>query len=576
MLSRFLIRDFALVKEVELVLAPGLNVLTGETGAGKSILIDALGLVLGRRADPSDVRPGAKMAFIEAVFDVTTASPVMDSIFNKYGIEPDESLSVSREVLGEGRSIARVNGRSVPVRALAELGAVLVDVHGQSDHQSLFQRSRQLQYLDQFAGLLSRRNSVAQLSREFRAVRSEMGSLQRDEREVAREIERLSFQVEEIDLAKLQDGEFEALRDERSLLGNADRLQALARTAAAKLQAEDLSMTEDVFGVVREIIEEITSIDGNVSGFDQQASALQELSSDLALALRAYAERVEADSDRLQQVDERLNMLGMLMQKYGDTADAVIAYGEKARARLLVIRRSDTRLEELRGRENEVATELARQAEELSEQRRQAAGTLATAVIEQLADLNMPSTEFETRLERNSDPDGLTLEANASPVQFDESGVDVGDFLLSVNPGQPLRKLAEVASEGERSRILLGLKVVLADVDDTATLVFDEIDVGVGSRAGDIVGQKLAGLAISHQVLCITHLAPVAAFADQHFVIEKSDVNGESRSRVLRLEGSAVVDEISAMSGASTTAGRRVARDLLSSARSWKLARRSD
>jgi DNA repair protein RecN (Recombination protein N) len=575
MLSRFLIRDFALVEEVELVLAPGLNVLTGETGAGKSILIDALGLVLGRRADPSDVRSGAKMAFIEAVFDVTTASPLMDSIFDKYGIEPDESLSVSREVLGEGRSIARINGRSVPVRALAELGAVLVDVHGQSDHQSLFQRSRQLEYLDQFAGLLSRRNSVAQLSREFRAVRREMGSLERDEREVAREIDRLSFQVEEIDSAKLQDGEAEALRDERSLLGNADRLQVLARTAAAKLQAEDISMTEDVFGVAREIIEEITSMDGNVSGFAQQAAALQELSSDLALALRAYAERIEADPNRLQYVDERLNMIGMLMQKYGDTSDAVIAYGEKARARLLTIRRSDTRLEELRGREDEMAIELARQAEDLSEQRRQAAGTLATAVIEQLADLNMPSTEFETRLERNPDPDGLTLDANVSPVQFDESGVDVGDFLLSVNPGQPLRKLAEVASEGERSRILLGLKVVLADVDDTATLVFDEIDVGVGSRAGDIVGQKLAVLAISHQVLCITHLAPVAAFADDHFVVEKSDVNGESRSRVLRLEGSAVVDEISAMSGTSTTAGRRVARDLLSSARSWKLAHRS-
>ena len=187
----------------------------------------------------------------------------------------------------------------------------------------------------------------------------------------------------------------------------------------------------------------------------------------------------------------------------------------------------------------------------------------------------MPSAEFETRLERKPDPDGIALYSDSSPVQFDESGVDLGEFLLSVNPGQPLRKLAEVASEGERSRILLGLKVVLADVDDTATLVFDEIDVGVGSRAGDIVGQKLAALAISHQVICITHLAPVAAFADVHFVIEKSESDGESRSRVLQLEGAAVIDEISAMSGASTTAGRRVARDLLSSARSWKLARRS-
>ena len=191
MLSRFLIRDFALVDEVQLELASGLNVLTGETGAGKSILIDALGLVLGRRADPSDVRPGATAAYIEAVFDLSTASEKTDSIFEKYGVEPDESLIVSREVLGEGRSIARINGRSVPVRALAELGTVLVDVHGQSDHQSLFHRPRQLEYLDEFAELLDRRTRVAQLANELRGVRSEIGSLQRDEKDLAREIERL-------------------------------------------------------------------------------------------------------------------------------------------------------------------------------------------------------------------------------------------------------------------------------------------------------------------------------------------------------------------------------------------------
>ena len=575
MLSRFLIRDFALVDEVQLELASGLNVLTGETGAGKSILIDALGLVLGRRADPSDVRPGATAAYIEAVFDLPTASAKTAPIFEKYGVEPDESLIVSREVLGEGRSIARINGRSVPVRALAELGTVLVDVHGQSDHQSLFHRPRQLEYLDQFAELLDRRTRVAQLAKQLRGIRSEIGSLQHDEKDITREIERLSFEVEEIDSAQLQAGEEEALRQERSLLGNADRLQSLARTAAGTLQADDPSTTADVFGVVREITEEITSMDVNVREFAEQASALQELSSDLALALRSYAERVEADADRLRQVDERLHMIGMLMQKYGDTSDDIVAYGEKARARLLTIRNSDTRLEGFRIREDELASELARQAEDLSECRRQAARDLATVVIEQLADLNMPAAEFETRLERKPDPDGIALDSDSSPVQFDESGVDLGEFLLSVNPGQPLRKLAEVASEGERSRILLGLKVVLADVDDTATLVFDEIDVGVGSRAGDIVGQKLAALAISHQVICITHLAPVAAFADVHFVIEKSESDGESRSRVLQLEGAAVIDEISAMSGASTTAGRRVARDLLSSARSWKLARRS-
>ena len=568
MLRHVSVRGFALIDAVDLALEPGLNVLTGETGAGKSILIDALALVLGRRAHPADVRPGASGAHVEAVFDTTP--PEAAAVLSAYGVEADESLILSREIRGAGRSTARVNGRAVPVRALAELGPTLVDVHGPSEHQSLFRRSHQLEYLDRFAGLMTRREAVAALTRELRATCREADNLQRGAREAARELDLLTFQIDEIGTAGLTVGEDERLRADRSVLANAERLRDLASQAAVRLQGETLDPASDIFGSTREAAEEMATIDPTVGLLAQQAAQLQELASDLALGLRSYAESVEADPARLQQIDERLDQIEALMRKYGDTPADVIAYGETAGARLEELDRSDARVDSLRALADKLRSRLTPAAAALSAERQRAAAALAAGVTAQLADLNMPSAEFEVRLRREDDPDGLPVEGEPEPVAFDEAGIDQVSFLLSVNVGQPLRPLADVASEGERSRILLGLKVVLAKVDQTPTLVFDEIDVGVGPRAGEIVGQKLAALAAWRQVLCITHLAPVAAFGDAHFVVAKSDVHGESRTDVSRVDGHGVVEEIAAMSGASTAAGRRVARDLMTAARSWK------
>ena len=568
MLRHVSVRDFALIDAVDLALEPGLNVLTGETGAGKSILIDALALVLGRRAHPADVRPGAARAYVEAVFDTT--SPQAAALLETYGVEADESLILSREVRGAGRSTARVNGRAVPVRALADLGRTLVDVHGPSEHQSLFRRSQQLEYLDRFAGLMPRRDAVAVLTRELRATCREADDLQRSAREAARELDLLTFQVDEIAAAGLTVGEDERLRADRLVLANAERLRDLAGQAAARLQGDTTDPAPDIFGSTREAAEEMASLDPTVRPLAQQAAHLQELASDLALTLQSYAENAEADPARLQQIDERLDQIDALTRKYGDTLADVIAYGEEARARLEELDRGDSRIEELRAHADRLRTRLLPVVAELSAERRRAAKALADAVAAQLADLNMPAAEFEVRLRREADPNGLPVEGEPEPVTFDESGVDQVEFRLSVNSGQPLRPLADVASEGERSRILLGLKVVLAKVDQTPTLVFDEIDVGVGPRAGDIVGQKLAALAAWRQVLCITHLAPVAAFGDTHFVVAKSDAHGGSSTGVSRVDGRRIVEEIAAMSGASTAAGRRVARDLMAAARSWK------
>ena len=568
MLRHVSVRDFALIDAVDLALEPGLNVLTGETGAGKSILIDALALVLGRRAHPADVRPDAARAYVEAVFDTT--SPQAAALLETYGVEADESLILSREVRGAGRSTARINGRAVPVRALADLGRTLVDVHGPSEHQSLFRRSQQLEYLDRFAGLMPRRDAVAVLTRELRATCREADDLQRSAREAARELDLLTFQVDEIAAAGLTVGEDERLRADRLVLANAERLRDLAGQAAARLQGDTTDPAPDIFGSTREAAEEMAALDPTVRPLAQQAAHLQELASDLALTLQSYAENVEADPARLQQIDERLDQIDALTRKYGDTPADVIAYGESAHARLEELDRGDSRIEELRAHADRLRTRLIPVVAELSAERRRAAAALADAVAAQLADLNMPSAEFEVRLRREADPNGLPVEGEPEPVAFDESGVDQAEFRLSVNAGQPLRPLADVASEGERSRILLGLKVVLAKVDQTPTLVFDEIDVGVGPRAGDIVGQKLAALAAWRQVLCITHLAPVAAFGDTHFVVAKSDAHGGSRTGVSRVDGRRIVEEIAARSGASTAAGRRVARDLMAAARLWK------
>ena len=568
MLRHVSVHDFALIDAVDLALEPGLNVVTGETGAGKSILIDALALVLGRRAHPADVRSGASRAYVEAVFD--TASPQAAAVLESYGVEVDESLILSREVRGAGRSTARINGRAVPVRALAALGRTLVDVHGPSEHQSLFRRSQQLEYLDRFAGLMPQRVAVAALVRDLRATCREADDLQRGAREAARELDLLTFQVDEIATAGLTVGEDERLRADRLVLANAERLRDLAGQAAARLQGETLEASPDVFGSTREAAEEMAALDPAVGPLAQQAAQLQELAADLALALQSYAENVEADPARLRQIDERLDQIEALIRKYGDTPADVIAYGESARARLEELDRGDARIEELREHATRLRDRLIPAVAALSAERQRAAAELTGAVAAQLADLNMPSAGFKVRLRREGDPDGLRVENEAEPVAFDESGIDQVEFLLSANVGQPLRPLADVASEGERSRILLGLKVVLAKVDQTPTLVFDEIDVGVGPRAGDIVGQKLAALAAWRQVLCITHLAPVAAFGDTHFVVAKSDAHGDTRTDVSRVGGHRVVEEIAAMSGASTTAGRRVAQDLMAAARSWK------
>ena len=571
MLLRLRVQNLALIDAVELALEPGFNVFTGETGAGKSILIDAIDLLLGRRARPEDVRAGARAAYVDGVF-APPESAGLAARLEAYGIEPDESLLISREVVvnGVARSVARVNGRAVPVRALAELGPHLIDVHGQVDHQSLFRTARQLEYLDRYGGHRRERQEVARLADRWRAVKAEDAELRRDARETARLIDLLSFQVNEIDGAGLSVDEDETLRVERQVLANAQRLRELASVSERLLTGDDAGAAVDRLGEAMATLAEIAELDPAVRPAADQIAEAQAVITDAAQSIAAYAADIESDPARLEEINARLDVLDTLKRKYGDSLAEVLAFADDARRQLSELGAADDRRRGLAAEQAALETHLARAAQDLRTRRLAAAKRLTRAIARELADLNLPDAAVEFPLETRADAAGLVLDEGEEPVAFDRSGVDVGEMLLSVNRGQPVRPLAAVASGGEMSRILLGLKSALAAVDETPTLIFDEIDVGVGGRSGDVVGQKLARLARAHQVLCVTHLPSVAAFADTHFVVEKQEEAAGTVTNVRRLDPDAVVEEIAAMGGSRTTAGRRVARDLLADAAAWK------
>ncbi|MDE2989574.1 MAG: DNA repair protein RecN [Chloroflexota bacterium] len=577
MLLRLRVQNLALIDAVELALEPGFNVFTGETGAGKSILIDAIDLLLGRRARPEDVRTGARAAYVDGVF-APPPSTALAAALEAYGIEPDESLLISREVIVDGvaRSVARVNGRAVPVRALVELGPHLIDIHGQVEHQSLFRAARQLEYLDRYGGLAGRRQTVAQLVDRWRAIKDEEATLRRDARETARLIDLLSFQVNEIDGAGLSVDEDEALRVERQVLANAQRLRELAGVSERLLTGDDAGAAVDRLGEAMAALAEIADLDPAVKPAADQIAEAQAVISDAAQSLAAYAADIQSDPARLEEINARLDVLDTLKRKYGDSLADVLAFADDARRQLSDLGASDDRRRELAVEQAALESDLARAATDLRTHRLAAAKRLTRVIAAELADLNLPDAAVEFPLDTRPDAAGLVIDAGEEPVAFDRSGVDAGEMQLSVNRGQPVRPLAAVASGGEMSRILLGLKSALAAADETPTLIFDEIDVGVGGRSGDVVGQKLARLAQAHQVLCVTHLPSVAAFADTHFVVEKHEESAGTITNVRRLDRDAVVEEVAAMGGSHTTAGRRVARDLLADAAAWKHAGQAD
>ena len=612
MLTELRIRNFAIIDRLELVFGAGLNILTGETGAGKSIIIDAVGLLLGERAVAEWVRSGAEMADIEASFTLPADHDQADEVqrlLEEQGLDdPDNPgwIVLSREVRLNGRNVCRVNGRSVNLQTLADVADLLIDVHGQGEHLSLLKPKTHVHLLDRFAGLLPLRTQVARHVADLRQVRSNLQRLRQDARTRAQRVDLLTFQVEEIGAARLRPGEDLELESERRRLGNAEALLTLAQAAQTILSQDDAELPGaiDLVGEAVGKLEKLARIDPDLAETADAAQALLEQLGDLARTLQDYADSLEFNPIRLQEVEERVELIANLKRKYGDTIEQINAYGVRAQADLAELANWEIKTADLERQEDALLHTIGGLGAELGEQRRAAGARLARQVEEELADLKMTRARFGVAVEQVERADGAHL-PDGRRVAFDGTGVDQVEFLISANPGEPLKPMARVASGGETARLMLALKSTLAHADATPTLIFDEIDQGIGGRVGAVVGQKLwlltgtkgekesreelsivnSQLSIvnegsaqqvvrsampavaGHQVLCITHLPQLAAFGDCHFTVSKRvlPVNGEDRTTtvVRQLEGDERLDELTQMLGAAGEAGRRSVEEML-------------
>jgi DNA repair protein RecN (Recombination protein N) len=576
MLAELRIRDLAIINQLSLSFGPGFNVLTGETGAGKSIIIDAVGLLLGDRASQEVVRAGADRTEVEGTFLLEPpAAGRVAALIAENGLEADrpDALILAREVRSNGRSVARINGRAVTTGLLSEVGQLLLDIHGQGEHLSLLREREHVGLLDRYAGLDERRAALAELARRVRQVRRDLGGLRQDERERARRIDLLAYQLDEIRAARLQPGEAEELETERRRLSNAEQLASLSTEALQALQASEGEQMAaiDALGIAEHALERLARIDPSVQALATQLAEAMELLNDLGREVERYRDQVEFNPRRLQQVEERLHLIQSLRRKYGDTTEDVLVYADRAALELETISHAEERIAELEVEESRLLDEAGRLGAELSALRRTAGERMARAIEIELADLQMERARFGVQITWQPDPSGaIVSQAGAIPVgqeagryALDANGLDQVAFLVSANPGEPLKPLAKVASGGETSRLMLALKTVLGRADETPTLIFDEIDMGIGGRVGGTVGRKLWGLTVApaegtqrHQVLCITHLPQLAAYGDTHFHVTKHVAGDRTLAQVTGLTGETRVIELARMLGSDSDASR--------------------
>jgi DNA repair protein RecN (Recombination protein N) len=620
MLLELTISNFAIIDELQLTLGPHFNVFTGETGAGKSIILDAVSALLGERVGSDMVRSGCERATIEGIFDISallsdqpgpsvqTSKPIsavveatanregssgspietLSETLAELGIECEEgTLILTREVLATGRGIARVNRRAVPISNLQNIARFLVDIHGQSAHLELLRSEQHIKYLDRFAGTSELQNQVALLYNEWRDTRRELERLHRDEREMERQIELLRYQVEEISAARLHPGEVEELETERRRLANAERLGELSTTIHNALSGDgdaDILGALDQGEVARQALADLLRLDDTLR--DQEAAVEQALFllQDVSLTVRSYQDEIAVDPARQAEVEERLDLISKLRRKYGATVEEVLAYAETASAELEALSHREERAADLEEREHELKRRIGILAGELSRKRTAAGLQLAVAMERELGDLNMRRARFQVQILQQSDPGGVPVpeevggKASRSESRlpsgsyaFSPIGIDTAEFLLAPNPGEPLKPLARIASGGETSRLMLALKTILVRADIVPTLIFDEIDSGIGGRSGQIVGEKLWQLGRSHQILSVTHLPQIAALGDRQYQVTKVANKQRTKTLVKDLSAEERVTEIAQMLGGSDTlASRANASELIERGHNWK------
>ncbi|GAM07898.1 DNA repair protein RecN [Geobacter sp. OR-1] len=551
MLTDLNIKNIAIIDSLHVSFGAGLNILTGETGAGKSIIIDAVELLLGGRASAELIRAGADEATVEAVFDLSE-SPDLDAMLAEAGIEANGELLVKRVVAASGRNRVFIGGSLSTAALLGEVSRRLINIYGQHESQTLLRPENHLLMLDGFAGSDPLRAEFSALYAEYRHTADQLKALEEGERDREHRIDLLSFQLDEITKASLQSDEEEELEAERTILTHSGKLFSASRGGYETVYAGEGAL----LGQLRRTIAAIC----DAEPFDPALVPLRESLDDayarledVALALRDYSARIESDPDRLAQVDDRLDLISRLKRKYGATLAEVLDYGEQVGQELALLRNSAEARGGLEERLAELSGKMTQAGLRLSEARRAAALRLAEAMKRELAELSMPNAQFEVAMEPLADPR--------------PTGLDRVEFLFSPNPGEPPRPLARVASGGELSRLMLALKQLHPE-SDVPTLVFDEVDTGIGGATSAQVGRKLKHVAVGQQVLCITHLPQVAAFADSHFRVEKLQESGRTITRMVLLEGEERVNEMARMLGgvSITDTTRGHARELIKEA----------
>ncbi|MDP3449410.1 MAG: DNA repair protein RecN [Anaerolineaceae bacterium] len=563
MLDELRIENFAIINKLEIRFKSGLVIVTGETGAGKSIILDAIMALVGGRVDANMVRSGAERASLEAIFSIPTQtrSEIIEILKREELDEGEPFVTLGREIRGEGRSVARVNGRSVNVSLLKELGHYLVDIHGQSEHLSLLDERSHLGLLDRYAVTQAELAEYQASYKKLTGIRRELKSLRDLENESARRMELLSFQVNEIEAAQLKEGEEEELDQERSRLANAESLSSSAQQALALLDEglPDTSSAVDLIGQASQLLASLARIDTSQQDLAAQVEAVNAQLAEVNLDLRGYLDEIEFNPRRLEQVENRLELIHQMKRKYGGSVEAAIEYGKTTRMQLENIANAAERIAELEKDEAAVLQEAKNSAQKLTEKRKTAAQLLGSAVESELADLSMPGARFSVSFDQGA-------QTTAANDQFTENGIDQVEFLIAPNPGEGLKPLVKIASGGETSRLMLALKNVLAGVDFVPTLVFDEIDQGIGGRVGFIVGEKLWHLGVNHQVMCVTHLSQLAAFGEQHFRVRKLIVDDRTLTEVEELDDTARIVELAQMTGSMSESNLTAAQEMLSKA----------
>jgi DNA repair protein RecN (Recombination protein N) len=568
MLVELRIENFAIIDKLDLEFGPGLIIFTGETGAGKSIIIDAVETLLGVRADVTHMRSGVTLSSVEGTFKIMpkVREGVHNILKEEDLLDDEDYVTLRREFRRAGRNVARVNGRTVNLSLLRSIGELLIDLHGQSEHLSLLRVKNHLELLDRFSEVEAELIDYRQSHATLMAVRRELGALRQAEKDAAQRAELLTFQVDEITMANLVPGEEEKLKEERTRLANAETLANHATIAMSALDEAELdsSSASDRLGVALQALETLAKVDETRNKYSEQAQELFDGVTELARELGNYLEEIEYNPARLEEVEERLNLIHNLKRKYGETIPDIIAYGEKAQKDLDAITHAEERMVELESQEKELLQVVAGKALTVSRKRHEGAEKMAGMIETELDDLRMEAASFEVHFNTREDPRGIEV-PDKGRVAFDSNGFESVEFFVAPNPGEGMKPLVKIASGGETARLMLALKNVLAKADVTPTLIFDEIDQGIGGRVGSVVGQKLWNLGRQHQVLCITHLAQLAGYGEQHIKVDKKIEGGRTTTTVKVLKENDRLMELAQMLGEVSEGTLQSANEILQS-----------